>query len=55
MTPVKVKCGRCSSEFEVSTPLPTGRIEQVACPLCGFSKQDVVESVKETKKKILKG
>lgn len=57
MQSIKLKCGRCASEFEVP-PLPFSNAEasnKVACPLCGYSKQDVVESVDKPKKKILKG
>lgn len=54
MQNIKIKCGRCNSEFEVPPlPIQNGH-DKIACPLCQYSKQDVVESQK-TNKKILKG
>lgn len=56
MNNLKIKCGRCQSEFE-TPPLPFASPEaksKVACPLCGYSRQDVTENKKD-KKTILKG
>jgi hypothetical protein len=54
---MKVTCGRCKSEWEVGVDVDSGKPPKVksitACPLCGFSRQDIVES--KDNKKILKG
>lgn len=47
---IKITCGRCQSKFEVDVKIG----EEIKCPLCGFSKKDISESIKD-KKLVLKG
>jgi Zn ribbon nucleic-acid-binding protein len=50
----KIKCGQCNSEWEL--PTPNGNdVGNVSCPLCGYSKSEVKESVAKSKQKVLKG
>lgn len=54
MQSIKITCGRCKSTFEVP-PAPIQNVEgRTSCPLCGYSKGDVLESKSGSKKKILK-
>jgi DNA-directed RNA polymerase subunit RPC12/RpoP len=51
----RIKCGRCGTEFAPpQATLGLGPMEECKCPLCGFSKKDVQETVK-SEKKVLNG
>jgi uncharacterized Zn finger protein (UPF0148 family) len=53
MNSIKITCGRCQSTFEVP-PAPIQNVEgKVSCPLCGYSRGEVLESTSK-KKKVLK-
>lgn len=49
---MRIKCGRCGCEFDFQSGQVSlsGPAPECKCPMCGYSKQDVQEANKGSKK-----
>lgn len=55
MTEIKIKCGRCATEFSTEIQKENGKDAKISCILCGYSKENVKESDLRSNKKVILG